>query len=131
HDCAVSVAVGAHVYRREPEFGRLRVGDIVHAVAVDAGWHIGVAIEQASAVDAADVLFINLAVTRGAGLRDLLALGGAHAAVWLGNRSLGVRVVAVGAHRRVFVACQEDLVMNAVEGLIILLVVAFSAGVAI
>ena len=64
----VGVAVGAQARRGEAERGGAGIGDVVDPVAVDAGRHVRVAVDEGVAVDAPAVLLVDRVVAAVAGL---------------------------------------------------------------
>ena len=95
HDGRIGVALGADVGRLQAERRRRRIADVVHAVAVDTGGHIGIAfLRQCRAVHAVMILSVDRAVALGAGLRH------PDARIWqqllgrrIGQAAHGVRAV--------------------------------------
>jgi hypothetical protein len=102
----------------------VRVGDVVDAVAVDAGRHVGAAVDEGVAVDARPVLLLDRAVAAGAGRGDEDPALREQLPVVAGDLRLGVGVVAVGADRRLLVPRLDRVQVDAVVLLVELLLVA-------
>ena len=70
HDLWIGVARGANIRRLQAEGRRRRITDVVYAVAVNAGRHIGIVVRQCRAMHAVVILRVDGAVTFGARLRN-------------------------------------------------------------
>jgi hypothetical protein len=96
----------------------------VDAVAVDAGGHVGVAVDERRAVDAVPILLLDRPVAVGAGPGDAHPALGEQPAVVTCDLLLRVGVVAVRADGRLLVARRDRFQVDAVELLLELVLVA-------